>query len=184
MKPIEALRDMLAQLARAMSKNGLKTRGYAYSSPAEFVLQHGIEYTPRPLPKGLQMGLPKHCYSNAIVGAYAHRSLFYVEGYALNVASFPIHHAWLTDDKQSAFDPTWRSLGTAYLGIMFNVGRADDASWNGDATVLDDWKRHWPLLKQPWTGEDMEKFWEPTEATILLKDGLRLKAEAARRQRA
>jgi len=57
------------------------------------------------------------------------------------------------DEQGRAIELTWRAPGLAYLGVPFAVERADDCSWVGDATVLDDWRRGWPLLRDRWRGE-------------------------------
>lgn len=147
--------------------------GLAYRGPADFVLRHGESFEPRPLPDEYEYGAPKACYGNAIVLA-ATRGLGYVEGYARGPFGLAIPHAWNTDDEGRLIDVTWSAIfddgvraaipDSAYLGVRFSLGRADDATWNGDGSVLDDWKRRWPLLREPWTGENWEREWEPTEA--------------------
>ena len=37
--------------------------------------------------------------------------------------------------------------------MPFSAARAHDCTWHGDATVLDDFNRGWPLLREPWAGE-------------------------------
>jgi len=49
--------------------------------------------------------------------------------------------------------------------------RADDATWNGDASVLDDFRRDHPLFKQPWPGEDWSRQWPHSERITLLRAG-------------
>ena len=41
-----------------------------------------------------------------------------------------------------------------YQGTPFTVARAYDCSWHGDACVLDDFNRGWPILRERWPGED------------------------------
>jgi hypothetical protein len=44
------------------------------------------------------------------------------------------------------------------------MGRADDATWYGDGSVLDDYKRRWSLFREPWLGEDFAKVREVSDA--------------------
>lgn len=126
---------------------------YAYDGPAGFVLQHGAWYERHPFPVATYpQGGPQLCYANAIALAAAY-GLEYVEGYAMMAGGDVIQHAWNTDADDRLLDCTWLNTGHAYLGVRFTVGRADDATWNGDATVLDDHRRRWPLLRAPWGGE-------------------------------
>ena len=151
------LRDLRwpAELAR--------TRGCAYRGPADFVLRHGQQYVPTDTPEFI--GAPKKCFGNAIALAAIH-GFRYVEGYAVDPgrAQAAIHHAWNVTAEGLVIDSTWANTGVVYLGVEFAVGRADDATWNGDATVLDDHNRGWPLLREPWEGEDDGREWEPSEA--------------------
>jgi hypothetical protein len=96
----------------------------------------------------------KHCFANALNCALVYPGWTYVEGYALEpLTRMPIHHAWGLDERGRAIELTWRVPGLAYLGVPFAVERADDCSWVGDATVLDDYRRAWPLLRERWQGE-------------------------------
>lgn len=161
---LDALREGLGSLvwpARMLDT-------YTYRGPADFVLQHGEAFEPIALPDEYEYGAPKLCFGNAIALAML-RGLTYVEGYAIGPHGIAIHHAWNTDDEGRLIDVTWSALwddgrrwpipDAAYLGVRFSLGRADDATWHGDATVLDDYKRRWPLLKAPWEGEDWEREW-------------------------
>lgn len=171
------LRETLSILARGYA--GRCPPEWAYNGPPDFVLQHGEIFDPIPLPDGYEYWPEKACFGNALMLAEL-SDLTYVEGYALGPADFPIHHAWAVDADGRLIDVTWRALredteqrvpmpGGAYLGIRFAIGRADDAIWNGDATVLDDWKRGWPILCDPWKGEDWNREWEPSEALGIVR---------------
>lgn len=148
--------------------------GFAYKSPHHFVAQHGAWYEFQPLPRTIRRGAPRICFANAIMTAVKH-GLRYVEGYALSpVGILPIHHGWVASRTPGRlYEVTWPTPGLAYFGVEFSIGRADNCSWEGDASVLDDWHRHWPLLREPWTGEDWGRKWEPSEALQL---AYRLKA--------
>lgn len=150
-------------------------RRLAYRGPADFVLREGQVYRPRQTPD--LVGAPRACYGNSIALAaiYGFR---YVEGYAVDpgLARTVIHHAWNLDDDGLLVDSTWANCGLAYLGVEFALGRADDATWNGDATTLDDHNRGWPVLREPWPGEDFERAWEPSEMLAPILAGDREKA--------
>ena len=105
------------------------------------------------------------CFANAMAASFKH-GWRYVEGVALSIypPAVPLHHAWNLDADGAVVDLTWRPLGRAYYGVEFNPGRADDATWNGDATILDDKHRGWPVLKEPWAGEDFVREWTMSDA--------------------
>jgi len=134
-----------------------------YAGPADFVMREGSWHRP----VGVLRGRPRHCFANAIAYAAARR-WNYVEGYAMLPLSGTVgadgrkvvaagdeivHHAWVVDPLGAAYEVTWPAPGRCYRGIVFSVERADDCTWNGDASVIDDPNRGHPLLRQKWTGE-------------------------------
>lgn len=159
----ERLHSYLTQMAAMLHAGplALKSRGYAYNSPIDFVLHHGRWYAPRPLPPDIPKGAPRACYGNAIIAAVLY-DLIYVEGYAwldMGGGGLCFDHAWCTDRAGRLFELTWPAVGVAYYGIEFCVARADEATWDGDACVLWDWRRKYPLLKDPWGGESLFQHW-------------------------
>lgn len=144
--------------------------GLVYRGPADFVLTEGEWFEP----VGCRVGLPKQCYFNALVMGL--RGWSYVEGYATSPA-LPegwrfeglevVPHAWAVDPSGRPWELTWPFVGRAYRGVRFSVGRADDATWNGDACVLDDSNRGWPLLRQAWTGEDWQRRWKRSDGLFI-----------------
>lgn len=140
--------------------------GDYYPSPADLVMRAGRRMVPQPLPRDCRPGLPRLCYHNSIMNSLT-RGVPYVEGFAYNGIAPPpgepgaaaILHAWNLDERGRVVDTTWRESvsrpdSRAYIGIEFSVRRADDCTWHGDATVLDDYNRGWPLLRHEWEGED------------------------------
>jgi hypothetical protein len=106
--------------------------------------------------------VPQCCYGNAIVAAVFHDTR-YVEGWGLiSVGGEPrlaLHHAWVTPGDGLAYDVTAPEPWLAYWGMEFRVERSDNCTWEGDASVLDDYRRRHPLLRQRWPGEDWGKTW-------------------------
>lgn len=148
---------------------------FVYYGYEDFVLKHGKFYESVPRPRGLRLGMPKACFANSIFLG-ARRNWKYVEGYATpildNGASiFPVHHGWNLDDKGRLVDSTWKRIGSAYFGVEFSIERAFDAAWNGDAAILDDWKRKHPLLCRPWNGETPENAVPTCPQVELLRAG-------------
>lgn len=152
----------LEKIAAAERAGGLFSRGYHYAGAADFCLREGTNFEAPTSPHPYMQGAPRACFGNAIALAAVH-GLVYVEGYAENavVPGLPIHHAWNLDGGR-VVDVTWgaysggacvRPIGTAYLGVAFAVERADEATWDGDASVLDDLHRGWPLYRHKWCGE-------------------------------
>jgi hypothetical protein len=165
MKHEDELRQFLQQMTRALKGHKLPDRHYP--TLYHFLLKHGEGFAVEPLPAGIRYGAPRCCFGNTLMGAvkYGWR---YVEGFAMPpTVKFPVHHAWSLDQHGNAYDLTWREPGVAYIGVEFSIGRADDCTWNGDSCVLDDWKRHWPILKDEWHGEDFGRIWPPSEAMQL-----------------
>jgi hypothetical protein len=160
---LEAVRAQMRKEARHALRPG-----YCYTSGIDFLLQHGIDYKPTPWRGQFKQGAPKNCYGNAIVlaGWYGLR---YIEGVCLSPVGMVIPHAWNLNAKGKLIDSTWLNTGLVYIGVEFSVERADDAIWHGDACVLDDWKRRWPLFKQPWTGEDYTIEWPASDRLDMLR---------------
>jgi hypothetical protein len=134
-----------------------------YAGPADFVLKHGRWFLPRPLPNGMWKGAQRCCFANAVIAAFLFK-LRYVEGYAIGQAGLAVHHAWNTNEQGDLLDCTWwNGAGRAYIGVAFNTGRAADACWSRDLTILDDYTHHWPVFQAPWTDEDWGKDWGTNE---------------------
>lgn len=157
MTAVERLRSELAMYAGC---GRMTPTGYAYAGWPEFVQRHGEEFECVPCPRHLYMR-PRYCYGNAIMlGVMA--GLPYVEGMACPHPDMPaVPHAWNLDEQGRVVDSTWAlgedgapAEGRAYLGVRLSVRRADEATWEGDSCALDDWKRRWPILREPWQGED------------------------------
>jgi hypothetical protein len=174
--PRGELMKYLEYCASIRSRNAKS--GYTYSSHYEFLIKHGRFYDPRALPDGMWAGPPRTCYGNAIILGVK-ESLRYVEGISVSIQGVPIEHAWNTRPvgeltltrvngelgsvmffgEPIAIDCTWEPIGVAYFGVEFAVERADDATWNGDASVLNDYQRKHPMFREPWHGEDWNKEW-------------------------
>jgi hypothetical protein len=128
--------------------------GWHYLGPADFVLREGQQFEPRERPESIDAGAARMCFGNSIATAIRY-GLPYVEGYAVGPkVAIGVSHAWNLDAEGRVVDTTWPEPGQAYLGVRFSVARAHDATWNGDACVLDDWKRGYPLMREPWTPEE------------------------------
>jgi hypothetical protein len=157
-----------------------EVEGLCYRSPADFVMKHGKVYTPQRLPGQYDYLAPRACYGNAVIMAERH-GLPYVEGYAMTALhDIPMLHAWNVDPEGRVIDTTWREAGVAYLGVEFALGRADDCTWNGNATVLSDWRRGFPLFREPWQGEPPGKVWKPSEGLIRMRRLLKRGASHAK----
>lgn len=165
--------------------------GLIYHGPADFVLQHGKWYQPSKLPSHIPFGAPNTCFANAINASVLY-GLPYVEGFA--VGYYPghdpalIHHGWNLLDGR-VIDTTWCAeavmvdgnwrvkvpfenalLPLAYYGVIFRVERADEATWDGGATVLDDPHRGHPILRKFWQGERDDVKWEFSERLRIVRD--------------
>jgi hypothetical protein len=132
--------------------------GLVYTSPYDFILRHGVEYRPRPWSFVYPQGTQKQCYGNAITLAAKYK-LKYVEGVVLTPDGQVILHGWNATATNSLVDSTWMNTGLLYLGVEFSVERGDDAAWNGDAHVLNDENRNYPVFQKIWQGEDYTIQW-------------------------
>lgn len=167
-----ARRDLTAalrQIRSAWPPEQARRLGLVYRGAADFVLRHGQWHEPRATD---WPGAPRACFANAICLAATRPGWQYVEGYGLGRIGLPaIHHAWNLDAHGRLVDATWPTPGVAYLGVVFSVDRADNATWFGDASVLDDFNRRWPLLREPWQGEDESIEWETSGMLAALRAG-------------
>jgi hypothetical protein len=137
--------------------NHMKPEGFHYYGAEDFLLQHGKWFDVGPIRKDVKVGAQKQCFGNSIMLAGT-RDWKYIEGYAVapigKYGAFPVHHGWNLDETGALVDSTWMNTGLCYFGVEFSLERADDATWEGDACVLEDWQRHFPIFRKPWTGED------------------------------
>jgi hypothetical protein len=131
--------------------------GLCYRSPFGFVLAHGRQYVGK-YDHRWPIGVQKQCFGNAIARAGID-GLKYVEGFAVSPDGRVILHGWNSDENGTLIDTTWANTGLCYFGVEFSLERADDASWNGDACVLNDEHRNYPIFQKPWTGEDYSIVW-------------------------
>jgi hypothetical protein len=163
-------RDM--EMMREMKSRMGSFRPYVYCGMEDFLLQHGKWYTPRPLPPNGFRGARKSCFGNAIYLA-AQKDYRYVEGLALNGEiniPLPIHHGWNIDADGNLIESTWPyNENHAYIGVEFSLGRADHATWEDDATVLDNPRNRQALYTQIWHGEDWKKVWPESDALKALR---------------
>ncbi|QBQ74829.1 hypothetical protein [Caudovirales GX15bay] len=88
-----------------------------------YVLEHGRDWEPSPLPDNYGRMRPRDCFLNATVLAHMHPALRYVEGFAMHPATpFPIHHAWVVDGEDRVIDPTWEQPEDClYRGVVFSL---------------------------------------------------------------
>lgn len=177
-RPDGTLRDRAESYLRAAADQWRRERpGFHYAGPADFLLQHGEWFTNVQLMPG---GQPGKCYGTSIVFAvrYGER---YFEGYAIqplnnfrgsDLAEALIPHAWTVhpENPDTVHDWTWPVAGSIYVGTEFSVERADDCTWNGDACVLWDEHRGFPLYRQPWHGEPPDLIWPPSDRLDIARD--------------
>lgn len=109
----------------------LKVMGSVYGSQKTMytVLRDvGVGFVPKETEPRL-IGTPKECFSNSFKLAQD-SGLIYCEGLAMIPGIIPVHHAWCVDDTGNLFDPTWKSPGSEYKGIPFDVDYVAEALYN------------------------------------------------------
>lgn len=154
---------------------------WAYQSVLDFVLTHGTVFRPAPLPEGVTPGVRGKCFGNALLAAIQYH-LDYVEGYGLTAAGddppYAFLHAWCTDASGVAYEVTSPTPWFAYFGMRFSVERADDATWRGNACVLNDHYRGYPLLTHRWQGEPVDAVWPESPWLTFMREGKQAEAWA------
>ena len=133
----EMWRELLAKQGQSHPMEGYRLEPY--------VLRHGAaEKRGHPLPKWVEKGTPKECFSNAGRLALADDRLTYCEGFAMrDNLQFPIHHAWARNESGAIIDATWNDpTDCTYLGIEFPT------------KFLRKWtfrNKYWGLLASSWS---------------------------------
>lgn len=143
MNPKRELRRHLRYLAAAPHHR----RYGQYVGFADFVLQHGVWYKPRPL-----TGQPVNG-GESFVSAFCRAALNdvpYVEGFVLTYG-IALHHAWNLDGDGGVIDGLDTS---AYLGVRFAVDRAAS-----EAAALENFRERFPLYRQRQHGEPQGIVW-------------------------
>ena len=113
----KAVMDYLTQVNGFAGGHGA-LKGLKIISGEGAVLRYGRSFKPQALPKGYKMQESKQCFMNAFKLAQTHPDLTYVEGFATpDFAPIPMQHAWCVDDDGNVFDNTWKTPGSAYVGI-------------------------------------------------------------------
>lgn len=142
--------------------------GLLYTSAYDFVAQHGKDYRPTSWQFQYAQGAKAQCFGNAIslAGKYG---LKYVEGFALSPFGEGIVHGWNAGPDGELVDSTWCNTGLIYIGVEFSLERGDDATWNGDAHVLNDENRDYPIFKKIWQGEDYSIAWPQSDRVDALR---------------
>jgi hypothetical protein len=119
---------------------------YCYRNVYDFVLREGRFFRPQPRPDLITLRHIGECFRNAFL-TMMRTGLEYAEGYAATGSKIPVLHAWNADAEGSVIDSTWEPVGSAYFGIILPLSVVRRAK----ISVLDDWERGWPVLRESWT---------------------------------
>jgi hypothetical protein len=120
--------------------------GWAYDSPAEFVLCRGRAFEPHmPVLVRSEREKANYRYANAFELVIRDDALAYAEGYALSFRGGLMPHAWAVDRSGRAYEPTWSWFARprAYYGVVFatkyliDAFAADPAAIEAGAIALD-----------------------------------------------
>jgi hypothetical protein len=166
-------RPMIVKALTQAAEEFAAQPGLVYRGPCDFVLQHGKYFCRIAEVPESQRGLRGYCFGTAIHAAVGFGERYY-EGFALAPHNELVHHAWneRPDMPGVVIDRTWWDHpGFVYIGVEFSPERADDATWNGDGSVLLDPERGYPLLKQRWEGEPPGITWPFSERLDFCRRG-------------
>lgn len=161
------IEELKERLQEAATKYPLLP-GLVYTSPYDFLLQHGREYT-GDWDSRLPIGAQKQCFANGITAGVLY-DLKYIEGVAVSPHGEVILHGWNAGPRGELIDTTWGNTGVCYFGVEFSIERADDATWNGDAHILNDENRGYPIFRQCWQGEDYTLSWPYSDRLECLRE--------------
>jgi hypothetical protein len=104
---MHAYLDMCQRTTLHNSK-GKRPEGFAYFSPADLLLQHGLWFDQAGSHPHVRRGMVKQCFQNAARVVLRRPVEFrYFEGFAISSVGIPMHHAWLVDNDGRAWDQTW-----------------------------------------------------------------------------
>jgi hypothetical protein len=149
-----------AHVAKALNSPGSQAPAAVYRCKEELLAQHGRLFTPQRLPGKHRYRTARACFGNCLHLAMKGTGLRYAEGLAVpadaGAAGFPIHHAWCVDEDGRVLDPTWRTPGLVYFGVLFPFDTVLSSQSPVNQSVLDDWPHDWPVLRTPYV-EPIEK---------------------------
>jgi hypothetical protein len=165
-------RRQLIRKIRKMDRSYPYLEGLVYRSLYGFLVDHGRFYNVRHFDlHTFGQDAPKQCFANAMRLA-AKTGMRYVEGLAVTRKDcMAVQHGWCVDDAGDVIDSTWLNRGLLYLGVEFSIERADDAIWNGDASILNDENRGYPIFQKRWVGEDYGLVWPDSDRIEAYKSG-------------
>jgi len=173
------LQSRVERLARITTDSeDLRKQGYAYSSVAEWFANHGREMatgagtwtadevaTIKNLTQRVRLR-NSHCFVNAQKVVFAavassrlelDEDLAYAEGYAWIAGQpAPFAHGWCVLNGK-VWDPSLDEVTArrfTYFGNTFPTKYLVERIFHGGkfGPLVNDWKKQWPLLKQPWHG--------------------------------
>jgi hypothetical protein len=122
--------------------------------PLRFVLDHGREFRPAPLPPGFRKGEPRRCFANAQTLALTRPGVLYCEGYGFiwtpggGWLGLPISHGWCCrPGGRRAVEVNCDNFH-AYAGVVFRAAYLKKLLVKGGlgCSLIDAWRRDWPLL--------------------------------------
>ena len=163
LREMQQFLDFCVQARKRLDLSGI---GH-YLCMEDFVMQEGTGYLkvspdhPGEYKRNrYRTRMPRQCFDNAYKAAVASRGkLRYVEGYA-HGGFMPVHHAWNIDTEGRIVDTTWCGdgedrgyftrppLGSAYMGVVFDVPFVRNLRTDNNTCVIDRWDEGWPVLRQ------------------------------------
>jgi hypothetical protein len=139
-------RRLEERLAERAAETASPRSGWAYDSPAEFVLCRGRAFEPYTMiATRTERETARHRFANAFELVLRDDALAYAEGFTLTWRDGLMPHAWAVDRAGRAVEPTWSwfTRPRAYLGVTFdtayliNAFAADPAAIEAGAIALD-----------------------------------------------
>lgn len=147
-----------------------------------FTLKHGREWKAAPFKERspIRRGVPKQCFANCqgillkLFKKGQHEAYTYVEGYASSGNldfTFPVLHAWLTDQDGNVIDPTWGNPEKSiYFGVPFKTDYVFDLIEKSKQyhSIIDHFPSKWELLRDISKAEEAILNWDQD---VILSEG-------------
>jgi hypothetical protein len=155
----QILQYLQTELSVRQTMNVHFQKGWKYKTIGDFVMSNGAFYS-KICEKKYRRGTIKECFRNTFKLVENNKDLTYVEGFAITEnIPLAIMHAWAVNSKGEVIETTWKTPGSGYLGVPFNLNYVREITLKrGKWGVIDNWENGWPLLTEKHIYKDLNKY--------------------------